>query len=153
MTTHKNPPLPGLDRAIDELQSSVEATRVPGELTQWLTPVQQALMRVHQALADESLRRHRADFKDIVLDVSLVPKVQQLEAEDHDLWATVQRAEALAAKASAILEKSHSQDEHVATVTELGELVHSLVIRLRAQEQAIDTWFLESINRDEGVSG
>jgi hypothetical protein len=150
MTDQQEGSSAAIDQAIEELQRAAEATRVPGELRDWLEPMQAALARVRRVLSGELLPRHRHDFHQIAKEFSLVPKVEQLKQEDADLLATTLQAEALAAKAAVILDRSGDQEEDVESLTELGTLAHSLVLRLRAQEQAIDTWFVEALNRDEG---
>lgn len=142
-----------LDGAIDQLQAAIQQTRVPGELDDWLKPVSDALQHVKSLLLNDGMPRHRRDFTQISEDPALIPKVDQLKAEDQEILKTVEQATSLAERAASVLARSHGQEEEVNTLTQLSQLAHDIVIRLRSQEEAIDTWFLESVNRDEGVSG
>lgn len=142
-----------IDQAIEALEHSLNATRIPGELSDWLGPVQSALAQTRHVLRGEAAPRHRRDFAEIAKNPTFKPKQEQLRSEDEALLASIVDTESLASQAGEMLTRSHGQLEDVTMLEEIGERLHAIVIRLRSQEQAIDTWVMESVNRDEGVSG
>jgi hypothetical protein len=96
--------------------------------------------------------QHQADFKQILSnDLALEPRVQELTANDEELCQQLDSSLKLAAVIEKALLASDGQLEAGAHADRLFEKCMLLVIRLRKQEQAVASWFVEALHRDRGV--
>lgn len=141
-----------LERATDALEDAIEQTRVPGELSEWAGGVSRALNQVYEILRHQVIPQHEADFRQILSnDIALEPRVQELTAVDEELCQQLDSALKLAATIEQTLLASDGQVEANAQADRLFEKCMLLVIRLRKQEQAVNSWFVEALQRDRGV--
>jgi hypothetical protein len=141
-----------LERATDALEAAIVQTRVPGELSEWVGGVSRALNEVYELLSHQVIPQHKADFSQILSnDLALEPRVQELSAVDEELCQQLDSALKLAATIEQALLASDGQLEANAHAERLFEKCMLLVIRVRKQEQAVNSWFVEALQRDRGV--
>jgi len=138
--------------AVEQLEVSLEAPVVPGDMVSWATNVRQACEKL-QPILDEQIREvHPRTIKQIAAeDPELSARAVNLKNEDEEslrqferLWTWVSR---LPKRVSEV-----EPDEGVME-DELKELIDEglkFVLHVRRQETAIKTWMNESLFRDRG---
>jgi len=141
------------DEVVARLEQVLCATRVPGELLDWIEPVRDSLRQSRHLVKEESMPRHKLAFIEMGKeDLSLQPRIEQLREEDSAILAEILRAEELATAIRRRLDASEGKVEERAKTDELFELGQTIVLRLKKQEQDIRTWLMEAFQRDRGVA-
>lgn len=141
--------------AIQTLETCLMTPRVPGELERWVNAVEAAIEFVGTVLERQVGQEHRAHFKQITTqDPELHARVEGLKSGDKQCREQVRKLQ----------DRIHSLKKGVPQVEpDEGRLEPafldfctdglSLVMHLRQQEVAIDTWIQEAFNRDRGAGG
>ena len=142
-----------LKTALSAFETSLATPVVSGELTEWLDTVKQSWAEVLAKSHYQTKHEHPRQFEQISKqDPELLPRVEQLQAEDdaieHDgetLSQIVSRTTAHAPKLEPDEEKAQ---HHTKRLVDEGM---AFIVRMRKQEVAIQTWFVEAFNRDRGA--
>ncbi len=145
---------PSLPAELNDLETQLETPVVPGELRGWLEVAQQTFAALLPALQSYIADRHRSVIELIAdQDPGLLTRVEHLKGEDQQIVAELERQLKIATSVS-----QHSDlwepDEGRAdqAVQKMVDEGLALVIRIRKQEAAINTWFGEAFERDRGVA-
>jgi hypothetical protein len=143
-----------LRESLDKLEVALTTPIIAGELADWLLE-----LRTHWD--DASARLHAA------LDQDHPRQYQQISKEDQEMFAIVEK---LQAEDAAIAEESESFGRLLARVAEHApkfkpdeeKLLHhteallnaglALIVRIKKQEVALQTWFIEAFTRDRGIA-
>jgi hypothetical protein len=141
-----------LKPALEAFEVALDTPVVSGELADWLESVGQAWANLSAQLSTHFSTAHTQQLQEIgEQDLELLPRVEQLEAEDA---AILEEGEALAqtvARTTTHAPKLEPDEEkaqaHIKMLIDDGL---AFVARVRRQEVAIQTWFIEAFNRDRG---
>jgi hypothetical protein len=156
MITEKATPTTAEDElktALSAFETSLATPVVSGELAEWLDAVKQSWADLSAQTHYRAQHEHPRQFEQISKeDPELLPRVEQLQAEDEaieldraTLSQTVSRTTAHAPKLEPDEEKAL---HHTKRLVDEGT---AFVARVRKQEVAIQTWFVEAFNRDRGA--
>jgi hypothetical protein len=84
--------------------------------------------------------------------LELLPKVEQLQAEDKAILEECDALDQMVARTTSHAPKLEPDEEkarqHTKVLTDAGI---ALVTRVRKQETALQTWYVEAFNRDRGA--
>lgn len=143
-----------LKSELSRFETQLETPVVPGELPVWLQAVEQALSTLIPDLRTCIDNRHRATIEEIAKqDQELLTRVEQLKSEDRAILQEAERQVALVSSLAEQGDKLEPDEGHVAqAVRKIVDEGLQLVIRIRKQEAAISTWFMEAFDRDSGVA-
>ena len=141
-----------LNDALTKLESALLAPVVSGELESWARTVQEATSGLSRCLPGYLNAVLHPQYAEIAKsDSELLTRVQQLIAEDQNLILEQDRFEKRVndfVKRASQIKKDESQ-----TTTERGKLEQegiALVLRIKRQRAAADTWLAEANYRDRG---
>jgi hypothetical protein len=137
------------------LETSLATPLVSGELADWLDTVNGAWAKVSAHIQDWFEHGHASQFEQIAAaDPELLPRVEQLQAEDAAIEQARQAFDQTMTRTALHVPKLEPDEEkaqqHVKKLIDEGM---ALVTRVRKQEVAVQTWFVEAFNRDRGTSG
>jgi hypothetical protein len=142
-----------LKAALASFETSLATPVVSGELADWLDTLKKSWAVASANIHRAAERGHAAELEQIgSADPELLPRVEQLQAEDkaieqarHTFDQAMTRITTHAPKLEPDEEKAQ---QHVRKLVDEGM---ALVTRVRKQEVAIQTWFVEAFNRDRGA--
>ena len=142
-------------RALETFETRLLTPLVSGELEAWSKALSEAWLPAADEIRRQCDHHHREQFARIATeDPELLPRVEQLRAEDESIRQEI-------VKLSAEMERIPSRAEKVepnegkldAQLEALRSQGIALVNRVRKQDVALQTWFVEAFNRDRGVAG
>jgi hypothetical protein len=146
------------DRALrgvlENFETRLATPIISGELEAWTKAVVEAWTAAADEVRRHCDRHHREQYARISKeDPELLPRVEKLQAEDEAIRQDV-------AKLSAVIERLALRAENVepheakldAEVEALRSQGIAFINRVRKQEVALQTWFVEAFNRDRGVA-
>lgn len=150
--TPSQPSISELTDSLSQLETALLSPVVSGELESWATTV---------ADATQSLAQHLPDFLNDVLhpqyaliakaDAELLPRVEQLVAEDQQL---LQEVEAFRGQVKEFVARAGQVKKDEAQLAGQRESLEqsgiALVVRVKRQRAAADTWMAEANYRDRG---
>jgi hypothetical protein len=142
-----------LKASLDAVETSLATPVVSGELAEWLDTVQKTWAEASAQIHFQVTQAHARQYEQISkADPELLPRVEQLQAEDqaieqqrNQLSQSVRRTAQHAPKLEPDEEKAL---QHIRKLVDDGA---ALIARVRKQEVAIQTWFVEAFNRDRGA--
>jgi uncharacterized protein (DUF3084 family) len=142
-----------LRSVLETFETRLATPIVSGELADWSDALSKAWTDAAIPL-QRSGQRRQDQFKQIAAeDSELLPRVQQLQAEDdairHDIHKLTDQVKSLAQRARQVEPHEGKLDPEVEALRDLGV---AFLNRVRRQEVAVQTWFLEAFNRDRGVA-
>jgi hypothetical protein len=145
-------PEDGLKSALEAFETSLATPVVSGELTDWLEAVEKTWAETSAQVHERIEQRHPQQFEEIgKQDLELLPRVEQLQAEDAAILADLEATATTVARYSEHVPKLEPDEEkaqqHIKKLIDEGI---ALVARVRKQEVAIQTWYFEAFNRDRG---
>jgi hypothetical protein len=153
------------DEAFDELkellaaiETRLETPVVPGELREWLEYLQRGLDEVALQFAQHMEASHRSQMDEIAqTDPEQLPRVETLRAEDEAIADEIARLAcefAGAGKQVANAEQTPGGDESQVAghLPRLTARALALIVRIRMQENALQTWYVEAFQRDRGIA-
>jgi len=148
--THHSEPLTD---ALQRLEQQLELPYISGELKAWADEVVEELKSVETSVNAAIHTDHPRSFHAIVKNQrNLQQQVDKLSQEDAEippaLCAVRQQADAFAAS---IDETALAGQQFQAKRERLVNDGLAIVLRIRRQKAAIDTWFGEALQRDNGV--
>ncbi|MCI0332427.1 MAG: hypothetical protein L0228_04295 [Planctomycetes bacterium] len=143
----------GLKAALTAFETCLATPIVSGELSDWLDRLGQSWAEASAQVGFEIEHRHPRQYEQIgKVDPELLPRVEQLQGEDEAIEAdrnklgqTVARTVEHAPKLEPDEEKAQ---QHTKKLVDDGT---AFVARVRKQEVAVETWFVEAFNRDRGA--
>lgn len=151
--TESTPQLKPWENALRELEAQLELPAVPGELVSWLDAVLLTLREAGPVVQEHVRRHHDAQLAEIQEhDAALTPRVERMRAEQEEILGELAQLErtatALRDHAQRIEPAEAELDEQREAFVQQGT---QWVIRLRRQEQAVTTWYVEALERDRGT--
>jgi hypothetical protein len=158
MATEQLSPSPAKNELTDALaafETSLATPLASGELADWLDTVKGTWARASAQIQNSTEHGHPSQFEQIgAADPELLPRVEQLQAEDAAIEKTRQSFDQTMSRTAAHVPKLEPDEEkahlHIKKLIDEGM---ALVTRMRKQEVAVQTWFVEAFNRDRGTSG
>lgn len=141
-----------LNTALTTLETALLTPVVSGELETWAAAAQQAAIELDRRLPPYLRSVLHPQYAEIARsDAELLPRVEQLIAEDQNLLleqsAFCDRINAFAQRAAQV-----KRDE-AQVATERDQLEQEgigLIVRIKKQRAAADTWLAEASYRDRG---
>jgi len=142
-----------LKAALDVLETSIATPIVPGALATWLADVQHAWAEAAAQVHFHVKHLHPRQFEEIAQqDPELLPRIELLKAEDA---AIEEERGKLSERVVRMVEHAPQlePDEEKAQRHLKGMIddVSALILRVRKQTVALQTWYMEAFNRDGGA--
>jgi hypothetical protein len=140
-------------KQLAELEEALELPLVAGELTAWTSRVANAARIVHSLLTEHLARAHGEDFAAIVeQDLEMATCIENMKAEDAAIRLEFERFMELARNVAAAATRAEPDELILEKAREhLVDHGLALVLRIRKQEAAVRTWYIEAFQRDRGV--
>ena len=156
MTTEKPTPITAEDElknALAAFETSLATPVVSGELTEWLDAAKQSWTEVSAKTHYQAKHAHPRQFDQIAKeDPELLPRVEQLQAEDAAIEQDRETLSQIVSSTTLHAPKLEPDEEkaqhHIKKLVDEGM---AFIVRVRKQEVAIQTWFVEAFNRDRGA--
>jgi hypothetical protein len=158
MLTRKQSIEPSNDEELKAALSAVETNLVTpvvsGDMTERLESLKTSWVTATEQV-QQHFKQHAAQFEEIgSADPELLPRVEQLESEDvaieKDRHAFDQAVARMAEHGPKLEPDEEKAQQHLKKLVDQGM---AFITRVRKQEVAIQTWFVEAFNRDRGASG
>jgi uncharacterized protein (DUF3084 family) len=160
MPTISDPPKADANYSHDDLrpvlaafEESLLAPTVSGELTTWLEQVQKSWEEASAQIHFHAKHLHPRQYDEISKqDPELFPRIEQLQAEDEAIEqqrAQLSQAIGRVCQHAPKLEPDEEKaQKYIKTIVDDGT---AFLIRVRKQEVAVQTWYVEAFNRDGGA--
>jgi hypothetical protein len=150
LTTHQED---DLKTALAKFESNLVSPIVSGELASWIDDVKTGWSEASEQIHYHIKHLHPRQFDEIgTQDPELLPRIELLKAEDDaieeqrkQLSTTMDRVTQHAPKLEPDEEKAQ---KHTQTLVDDGT---AFLTRVRKQEAAVQTWYVEAFNRDRGA--
>jgi len=142
-----------LETALNRFETQLETPVVPGELPAWLQSLERTLTKLNPLLYTR-IAEHQLQFDEMAKqDPGLIPRVEQLSGEDPGILAEAGQQLKMISPLVRHSDKLERDVAHSANALERSvQRGLKLVIRIRKQETAISTWYMEAFDRDRGVA-
>ena len=143
-----------LRASLDRLEQCMETPVVPGHLGSWLRSCRDLWVDVECALQQRIDEGHADLLAEIAAqDPELLPRVEQLLEEDIVLLKKSRQLRNDADWLAAGCRQEHANQQKIDDqLQRFTKESLEWVLRIRAQETAIVTWYQEAFNRDRGVA-
>ncbi len=141
--------------SLEKLHRQIELPYVSGELTAWTDGVVLLLDAANdcvcQAIRDDHPKTYASILKK---DMELAQKVEAMKLEDEQLLSGMQAIMQQAHELDVIVDEAKLAEQQFQPKRDrLVEDVLSLIVRVRKQRAAMNTWLSEAFTRDSGTSG
>lgn len=141
-----------LNTALTTLETALLTPVVSGELEAWATTAQQAAIELDRRLPPYLRSVLHPQYAEIARsDAELLPRVEQLIAEDQNLLleqsAFCDRINAFAQRAAQV---KRDEAQVASERAQLEQEGIGLIVRIKKQRAAADTWLAEANYRDRG---
>jgi hypothetical protein len=142
-----------LRESLDKLEVALTTPIIAGELADWLLELrtlwEDASAQLHAALERDHPRQHQQISKE---DQEMFATVEKLQAEDAAIAEESECFGRLLARVAEHAPKFERDEEKIRSHTDaLLNTGLALVVRIKKQEVALQTWFIESFTRDRGT--
>ena len=142
-----------LKAALEVLETSIATPIVPGELATWLADLQHAWAEAAAQVHFHVKHLHPRQFEEIAeQDPELLPRIELLKAEDaaieEERGKLNDRVVRLVEHAPQIEPDEEKVKSHLKGVIDDAT---ALIVRVRKQTVALQTWYMEAFNRDRGA--
>lgn len=139
--------------ALDKLEQCLETPILSGHMDEWLCACRQLWIDVESALQMRIDEGHGEMLEEIAAqDPELLPRIEKLLAEDSILLKAASELRNDADWLAAACKNQSSDQQRVdEQLQRFSKRALEWVLRIRAQETAIMTWYQEAFNRDRGV--
>ena len=142
-----------LKAALADFETNLVRPIVSGELTSWLDEVKKSWTEASAQVHYHLKHLHPRQYDEIAKqDPELLPRIELLKAEDEEverqrerLAVTMNRVAEHAPKLEPDEEKAQ---KHTKQLVDEGT---AFLARVRKQEVAVQTWYVEAFNRDGGA--
>jgi hypothetical protein len=143
-----------LKTALDRLETCLDTPMMSGELVDWVDALLNAwsdsTLRVEQHLRELHPRLYQQISNQ---DPELLPRTDKLQAEDAEIAQDRETFDRSLHHFSEHAPKFEPDEEKIASLSKsLVDKGIALVNRVRKQEVAVQTWFVEAFTRDRGVA-
>lgn len=141
--------------AIDQLETNLVTPIMPGEMASWAEQVHSAWTEAATQIQYHVRHLHPQQLEAIAQqDPELLPRVELLKAEDmaiEEQFATLNQAVTQTTEHASKLEPDEEKaQKHIQLLIDDGL---SFIARVRKQTVAVQTWYVEAFNRDNGAVG
>jgi hypothetical protein len=141
-----------LNEALSKLETALLTPVVSGELGSWAAAVEKAFRGLSQSLLPFLESVLHPQYAEIArTDSELLPRVQQLIADDRQVLA---EQATFGARLSDFVRRAGQIKKHESRVAAEREQLEqegiSLILKIRKQRAAADTWLGEALYRDRG---
>jgi hypothetical protein len=152
--------MPRLDSSIDELKQALSnfetclATPiVSGDLAGWASEVQKAWSEASAQIHFHAKHSHARQYDEIgQQDAELFPRIDQLKKEDDEIEAARAQLHQIVMRVTEHTPKMEPDEEKAKKYTQnLADEGLAFLARVRKQEVAIQTWYVEAFSRDRGA--
>jgi hypothetical protein len=142
-----------LKAALTALETSLNTPIVSGELGDWLEAVRKSWAEASAQIRHHVNQLHPRQFEQIGKeDPELLPRVEPLQREDRAIEEECVRITLAVERNSQHVPRLEPDEEKALKHTKkLVEDGIAAIVRVRKQEVAIQTWYLEAFNRDRGA--
>jgi len=149
-TTQEN----GFLASLAKFEKWLETPVVPGELSTWLRATRKAGEEVGDLLGPEIKDKHGQMLREISgEDSELAQRVEDLKAKDKEL---ISECETIRHELDRLCEMAEQAEPHEEKLDEHLEdftaKALNFVIESRKQNNALTTWYMESLTRDRGIA-
>jgi len=143
-----------LQTALELFETCLVTPLVPGEIESWSESLNSACYQALPLWKQEIEKEHPAQFKQIRKeDPEMSTRVENMQAEDAEIScqfdAVCQDVANFVKRAPLMVE---DEGRFKPAMEELVKNGLALVIRIRTQQQALRTWFVEAFDRDRGTA-
>ena len=154
MLTTQTHPEHELKTALERFETCLETPVVAGELIAWFDEAQTAWADAAAQIHQHATEIHSRQYKQIAKeDPELLPLVEKLRAEDEAIDEDRDEFDRVLRRCAEQAPKFEPDEERIAGHTKaLVDEGIALVNRVRKQEVAVQTWFVEAFTRDRGVA-
>jgi hypothetical protein len=139
--------------ALQRLEEHLELPYVSGELQAWSETLCQLLSKAGEQVRTGIATEHGRAYETIVKSRSnLTQQVDKLRSEEPEILAALASVEQLADRFCSSIDETVLAGQQFQPKRE--QLISdglALILRVRRQRAAIDTWLGESLQRDNGV--
>lgn len=140
-------------KKLADLEEALEVPLVAGELTAWTSRVANSARIVHSVLTEHLAQAHREDFATMAQqDLEMATCIDNMKAEDATIRLESEHFMELASNVAAAATRAEPDELALEKAREhLVDRGLALVLRIRKQEAAVRTWYIEAFQRDRGV--
>jgi hypothetical protein len=151
--THTEP-AQKLKAALDRFETCLDTPVMAGELIGWVDALQAAWSDFTIHVRQHLVELHPRLYQQIAnQDPELLPRTEKLRAEDAEIAQERDTYDRLLHHFAEHAPKFEPDEEKIASqATSLVDKGIALVNRVRKQEVAVQTWFVEAFTRDCGVA-
>jgi hypothetical protein len=143
-----------LKAALERFETCLLSPIISGELADWVAEADKAWGNAVAQIRVHAAELHPRQFKQISkVDPELLPRTEKLQAEDAEIIEDVDEFDRALRRFVEHAPKFEPDEEKISSHAE--KVVNggvALITRVRKQEAALQTWFIESFNRDRGVA-
>lgn len=143
----------GFKRSLQAFEQCVDTPFVPGELKRWMDSVAESFDQLSRFLQRQTQQVHSAEFRDIAReDPGLLQRVNQMQTEDRAIVQQQQRlAETIVELAPQVRQVGADEAALRGILNQFVADAQRFVSRVRKQEVAVRTWWVEAYTRDRGT--
>jgi hypothetical protein len=140
--------------ALERLETALATPIVGGELVAWIKDVQKAWHEASAQIHYHTKHVHARQFSQISNeDPELIPQTEKLRAVDAEIETDREELNRLLQRLAEHAPKFEPDEEKIREhVDGLADAGTAFINRVRKQEVAMRTWFVEAFNRDRGVA-
>lgn len=142
-----------LKATLSAFETSLATPVVSGELAEWVGAVEKSWAEASAQVHYEIRHRHPRQYEQMSKeDPELLPRVEQLQGEDAAIEQEREKLSHTVARTAQHVPKLEPDEERAQQHTKkLVDEGMAFIARVRKQEVAIQTWFVEAFNRDRGA--
>jgi hypothetical protein len=139
--------------ALEQFETCAGAPVIEGEMVKWLECVEEAMTRLKPRLEQQLGEVHRAELAQMRReDQEMFRHVEELQAEDQRIaenFRTLQDRLPILRQLADRVDRDEKRADKA--VEEFSDNALQLVVQIRKQETAYQTWLMEAFTRDRGV--
>jgi hypothetical protein len=139
--------------SLEEFETSLATPVVSGELEAWSEQVRNAWMALRSKIQRQK-SLHEKQYQEIAdQDPELLSQIERMKEEDAAIGEASRDLDLLIQRLTSIAPKAEPDERRVSQPnSQLIDDGIALVNRVRKQEVAVRTWYVEAFNRDRGVA-
>jgi hypothetical protein len=143
-----------LRRALEEFEVSLVTPIVGGEFDDWMDRVQQTWTEASGQIDYHVTQLHPRHFQEIEkADPEMLPRVEQLTLEDDAIEQERDELNRLVVRLTEVAPQVEPDERRIENPTDLlAKYGIDFITRVRKQEVALQTWYVEAFSRDRGVA-
>lgn len=139
--------------ALERFENCAGAPLIEGEMPQWLESVADATAHLKPRLEQQLGEVHRAELAQMRReDQEMFRHVEELQADDQRLAESFRAIQERLPVLQQLAERVEPDEQRAGrAVEEFADSALQLVMQIRKQETAYQTWLMEAFTRDRGV--